>query len=288
MQGRIFYKFAVAGAIAASLACGIAVTPASADPPKVPAVVKWAGFYIGGDVGFGSGHSNYSFADPGNSGFFGCGPCAGPWDPQNPSASASSWVGGAHLGYNWQVSPLWLAGVEGDFTWSGIRVSSNTPLTQPSFTSPNSNVNFQTDVKWLASLRGRIGYTRDNWLAYFTGGVAWSDMNFSGSAICPVAGCGAAALQAATFSGSTTKTGFVLGGGAEWQAPNTRWRARVEYLYYRFDGTTNGSGMWDRIPSTGGTFHCGIGGASGVCSAAYGFGAVSIQTVRFGLSYALN
>jgi outer membrane immunogenic protein len=248
--------------------------------------MTWAGFYVGGDLGFGSGQSTYSFADPGNSGFFACGPCGGPWDSQSPSASNGSVIGGLHVGYNWQVTPMWLAGLEGDFAWTGIHAASDTLLTQPGGTFPSSNVHFQTDVKWLASLRGRLGLTRDNWLAYFTGGVAWSDLKFNASASCPASDCAVSGLFAAPFSASAIRTGFVLGGGGEWQVPNSDWRARFEYLYYRFNGSESGTGLWQRgVP---GVFDCGPGGSNGPCSAAYGFGTTSIQTVRFGLSYAFH
>ena len=91
-------------------------------------------------------------------------------------------------------------------------------------------------------------------------------------------------MQAAPFSARTNRTGFVFGGGVEWWVPESRWRARVEYLNYQFDGTENGSGLWT-WPL--GPFFCGVGGANGHCSATYSFGNVNIQTVRFGLSYAL-
>ena len=114
----------------------------------------WSGFYVGGNVGVGWGHSNFSFADPGNAGFFGCGPAQvrgirkirGRVTPLG--LAAFTWV---TIGRRHTIS---LAGVEGDFTWSGIRISSNTPLTQIFGTFPNSNVNFQTDAKW-AFIRSR-------------------------------------------------------------------------------------------------------------------------------------
>jgi outer membrane immunogenic protein len=57
-------------------------------------------------------------------------------------------IGGLHLGFNWQKHGAWVFGVEGD-------------------------VDFADDVDYVASLRGRIGYAMGSTLLYGTGGWAW-------------------------------------------------------------------------------------------------------------------
>jgi len=205
-------------------------------------------------------------------------------------------LGGLYLGYNWQFAPTWLAGVEGDFTWTDLKQSVNAPLfSDAGATSAivpviNSNLNFETDVKWLASLRGRVGYiVANDWLFYGTGGVAWARIDQSANASCPPTvlanGCGLAGVGTqAPFSDSTTRVGFVVGGGLEWQIPAStwgRWRARVEYLYYGFDKTNNESALFVNVPG-GGPLPC---VNTPTCSAQYTFGNVNVQTVRVGLSY---
>ena len=90
-------------------------------------------------------------------------------------------------------------------------------------------------MNWIASLRGRLGYTWDRYMLYFTGGGAWADLD--GSATLAVTGVGTA-----TATADARASGWVIGGGGEWMvAPN--WSFGIEYLHYTFDtvsGTVNG------------------------------------------------
>ena len=265
--------------------------------PPPPAVISWTGFYIGGDIGGARMSSqNYTFADPGNAAFDTCGNCIVPYQNQVLSGgSDSSIIGGLYLGYNWQFAPTWLVGVEGDFSWTGLKKSVNGPLLSDSGSSSTiipvagSNLSFQTEVQWLATLRARLGWLiQPNWLVYATGGAAWAHADVSANATCPVStldGCGLSLLSGAAFSSSTTLTGYVVGGGVEWQIPMTalggHWRARVEYLYHGFNQSQSGSALF--VNGTGAPVACNI---TPTCSALYGLGDFNIQTVRAGLGYA--
>jgi outer membrane immunogenic protein len=287
-------------ALELSLASVFAIaTPAfAADIPATaykaaPAIVEthdWSGFYLGAHIGAGRGNSTGSFADPGNNAQFNCTPCFAPgFISPNIDQRDPGFLGGIHFGYNWQMAPAWLVGVEGDFAWTGISPSSNTRLTGIAlagapFAVPGSNLNFQTDINWLASVRGRLGFVQSNWLVYATGGVAWADIDFGANATCAVTpgfiGCPAGFGVQAPVTLGMTRTGWVAGGGVEWQAPATRWRARAEYLYYAFDGTNTASTPWTH--SGGGLAACAVLAS---CPANYGFGDVTVHTVRVGLSY---
>lgn len=80
----------------------------------------------------------------------------------------------------------------------------------------------------------------------------------------------------ATISWYETKTGYVVGGGAEWMAtPN--WLVRAEYLHYGFDFTTS------FLPLV---FSATLGGcAQGACYWGINSSRMNIDTVRVGLSY---
>ena len=98
-------------------------------------------------------------------------------------------------------------------------------------------------------------------------------------------GCGLTLLSGAAFSSSATLTGFVVGGGVEWQMPDTalpgHWRARLEYLYHGFDQPQSGSSLY--INGAGAPLLCHVGPPT--CSAQYGFnGNFNIRTVRAGLT----
>jgi opacity protein-like surface antigen len=56
------------------------------------------------------------------------------------------------------------------------------------------------------------------------------------------ANCGATSF-------SSNKSGWVVGGGAEWAPWSDNWLFRVEYLYYRFKGDS-GNAFFQSAPST--------------------------------------
>ena len=278
----------------------LSVTSAAAAdlPRKAPASLatttsNWTGFYVGTGIGGGWMRStNYTFADPGGAAEQSCGPCGPAYD--SPPLSGGNKTGvfaGVRVGYNWWYAPTWLAGVEADGSWASFKQSasgllSNTPFVVP---VPGSNLSFQTDVKWLASLRGRLGFVQNNWLIYGTGGVAFASINFSANAQCPPpvpGGCGVFAPQTGTtspFSQTTVRVGFVLGGGVEWQLPGSHWRAQAEYLYYGFDQTTSESSVFLAVPG-GGPLPCHL--TPPTCSANYSFGKIDIHTLKLGVAYA--
>jgi outer membrane immunogenic protein len=175
----------------AGFAVGALIVPAmSADMTpynRIPLQAQpfyWTGAYIGADVG--AGWSNIQLNGLG-------------------TGSASGVIGGLYAGYNWQLTPQWLLGVEVDSSWIDV-----------------------SRVNWLASIRGRIGYTpTSTLLLYFTGGAASIEIDNSG----------------VTTIGNQdqAKTGWVIGGGLEWAPWANNWLVRAEYLNYNFSGVLLGS-----------------------------------------------
>src|SRR5690606_3376964 len=77
---------------------------------------------------------------------------------------------------------------------------------------------------WLATLRGRVGVAYDRTLLYATGGLAWGkDLGFANNVL---------AIPPAVdrASGSSTRTGWVAGGGLE-HAVTDNLSFKAEYLY---------------------------------------------------------
>jgi len=270
--------------------------PTKAAPaPVVAPAPSWTGFYIGANVGGAwTNGANNTFADPGNAAFASCGPCTIPYQNESLSGGrASSVIGGVHLGYNWQFTPLALIGIEGDFSWTDLHNSIGAPLFSdsglPSGVVLGSSLSFATRVNWLATVRGRLGWTFDPaWLIYVTGGVAWAHLEESANAACPppalANGCVFSSGTQSPFSSSKTRTGGVVGAGVEWQ-PWPHWRTRLEYLYYVFDNTDVTSSLFTAVPG-GGPLPCRVPSVGSPCSAQYSFGDLNINTVRVGLSYA--
>ena len=112
------------------------------------------------------------------------------------------------------------------------------------------------NTQWLASARGKLGFTGwlNNTMFYATGGVAWENVEYAatltaaGGGPGPFPGVVPQANSVTSFS--TTKSGWVAGGGAEWQA-TTNILLRAEYLYYNFNNNVTGSaGTSPAIPVT--------------------------------------
>ena len=99
-------------------------------PPLPPApVYSWTGWYVGGDVGYSWGDANTDLNGNGTV-TSGIGLGGGPGFPfplQFTGGSATvrlkGAIGGAQVGYNYQVSSLWVLGFETDFQISGERGS---------------------------------------------------------------------------------------------------------------------------------------------------------------------
>ncbi|HEY0219777.1 MAG TPA: outer membrane protein [Afipia sp.] len=176
-------------------------TYTKAAPAYVAPIYNWSGFYIGAHVGGAFGGDN------GVSDFTGLGTLS--------SNRKSAFLGGGQAGYNYQLAPNWLVGVEGDF--SGLSSSDR------NFVSAGAAFRDRTD--WLASVTGRLGYTWGPGLIYAKGGVAFRDSGGLAGTV--------------PFQTDRNDTGYTIGGGLEYMfAP--AWSAKIEYQYYNFDTTNVG------------------------------------------------
>ena len=217
------------GALAADLGGG---PRRSVKDEGLPYVVPftWTGLYIGAHVGYGWSDLDWQFE----------------LSPIATGQDGSGWLGGGQIGYNLQRGAL-VFGIEADI--SSTNIDGGTAC-------PNAAFNCSHNVNWLASVRGRLGVAgNDNrTLFYVTAGGAWADMDYK-----------AVSAGGVPFGTSFSEThfGWVAGGGIE-HALSPNLTARVEYLYYGFDGVTAPAGT------------LGAGAASLD---------PSVQTVRFGLNF---
>lgn len=113
--------------------------------------------------------------------------------------SADGWSGGAYAGYNFQVAPQFVLGVEGDITASGMSGSVS---------------GLGVKNTWNSTLRGRAGWAYNQFLLYGTGGLA-------------IGGLKADTVGA---SDSKTRVGWTIGAGAE-AVLTGNITARLEYRY---------------------------------------------------------
>jgi outer membrane immunogenic protein len=169
--------------------------PTKAPYSPVP-VTNWSGFYVGVNAGGAFGQFT---------------------DAVGGTANASGFVGGGQIGVNWQIQQLVL-GIEGDFQGTSQKATQTGVIL-------GIPVSASESMPWFGTVRGRIGYAWNNVLLYGTGGVAFSNVDVSATAL------------GLTVSGNNTATGFAAGGGGEWMfAP--KWSAKLEYLYLDTGNTT--------------------------------------------------
>src|SRR5262245_24988706 len=151
---------------------GIAVAFSLA--PAAPAVAheppfSWTGLYVGANAGYSWGRAaadlEVSSVD-------------GPIGSAGRSIDVNGWLGGGHVGYNWQ-SQRWVYGVEADFQWTGEDGDVSACVGPACATA-------SYELDWFGTLRGRAGYLLDPpSLLYVTGGFAYGHLtaNFSGPAL---------------------------------------------------------------------------------------------------------
>jgi outer membrane immunogenic protein len=211
----------VGGAHLASAAdMALKAPPVAAVAPTT--VYNWAGWYAGGNVGYGWGgpsDPNVSFVDPGVAvgfaGYFGIG------GNVTPDLHPAGVIGGGEVGYNWTLTPSWVAGLVADFQGSGIKGSATNSVSPP--LSVLSNQTNSEQIDWFGTVRAKLGYAQNNWLFYATGGLAYGRVETSGSfAIPPVLNL--------TGSNSATNVGWAAGGGFDYGL-TSNWIVGVEYLY---------------------------------------------------------
>ncbi|MBY0299849.1 MAG: outer membrane beta-barrel protein [Methylobacterium sp.] len=199
--------------VSLTIAAQAADLPVRAAPPVVAPVpaFTWTGFYIGVNAsGLVDGTFNASTLPP--------------LPAARANISASGFVAGGTVGYNYQFTPGsgFVVGVEGDAGYSDIknRLQVNIPAIGA------ASIGVQTD-SYFATIRGRVGYAWGPLLAYATGGWAFTDIGVRASANLPIVALGG------TIGRSTQFDGYTVGGGLEYAIlPNVS--VKAEYLYSDF------------------------------------------------------
>jgi outer membrane immunogenic protein len=233
---KVLFIFAVIGAMAAVGPAAGADLALKAPPIAAAPVQSWTGLYIGANGGLGWSNVNVS-ADP-----FGTS-ALDEIIPQSFSLKAKSGVFGGQLGYNWQAGN-WVLGIEGDYDAAGINGSQQSVFASKNAAAFGGTNTFaaRENINSLASIRGRLGYTWGPGLFYFTGGGAWENVQTNATISAnPLLG-GFFVGNSATGSFSSTRSGYVVGGGLEWLVAQS-WTVRAEYLYYNFTGGGNSNGL---------------------------------------------
>jgi outer membrane immunogenic protein len=175
---------------------------------------NWTGLYLGAQIGYGWGDTDAS-----------SGPITG--FNQSYGYDSSGWVGGGHLGYNWQVQNL-VFGIETDLEGSSIGGNGRGSL----------GLSHDTDIGWLGSTRGRLGIAYDRTLFYATAGLAYGDVK----------------IDKGFASYSDVRTGWTVGGGME-RAISDRMSLRLEYRYTDLGSSNFASTSANSVDKSSVEFH---------------------------------
>jgi outer membrane immunogenic protein len=204
----------------ASILVGLGVSAAqAADMPRGPVMKApmmaplpmWQGWYAGIHGGYGWGDADRSIGA--TDVVFTAG--------EDASHGVNGGIFGGHAGYNWQVAPNYLFGLEASIAWSGIDGGKSLVLGSVS-----------SDLEWIATFTPRLGWINNNWLFYVKGGIAGGRVEMAGIDL----------AAPTTFSASHTHVGWTAGAGIEvlW-SPN--WIFGIEYNYYDL-GTESVGGLY--------------------------------------------
>lgn len=220
----LFGAALLASVSGAAIAADLPSRKVAPAPVYAAPVFTWSGFYIGVNAGGVISRTtgrpdgitpNILFAAPGlptvNSEKFG-------------------FLGGGQVGFNYQTGSF-VFGVEGDIDFSTAKDTRGifVPTAIPGFAVVG---NAQAKLDYLATIRGRIGYTiTPALLGYLTGGVAIGGGSVSAAATL-------SPLGFPTWIGNapSTRTGWTVGAGAEYALSNN-FSVKAEYLYYDLGST---------------------------------------------------
>jgi outer membrane immunogenic protein len=178
-------------------AADLGAGPYNKAPVYAAPLYNWTGFYIGGHLGGAfSGDNSFNGLVLSN------------YDARL--------LGGVQAGADYQFTPSWVVGFEGQYSWLG---HNNIGAIFP------AGYTYSNNQRGLGSVTGRIGYV---WggaaLLYIKGGYAYSDgresLTFGGAPV-------AFALS------NTHHDGYTVGFGTEYLFA-TNWSAKLEYQYYDF------------------------------------------------------
>lgn len=157
----------------------------------------------------------------------------------------SSFIGGAHIGYDYQIDNVVL-GVVADINAVDVTRSSNADSSTPAFYRTNRSLDY------LGTVRARAGYlVTPTTLGYVTGGLAYGEVDYSFSTNSPAA---RGVNPAPIVNDDEDDFGYTVGAGMEVMfTENMSFGAEYQYVNLGGSGSTRLSG---------GPFGGGVGGST--------------------------
>jgi opacity protein-like surface antigen len=202
---------------------------------------NWTGFYVGLNTGGTVASSHAQTATTGGD-YFASASVTQINYAGNQNLTPKGYAGGLQFGYNRQIGPRWVLGVEADF---GVLAASKTASATTVYfcCSPYSfTITQKVSTDWMGTGRARVGHpVAKRGLLFVSGGAAETQIHNSSLLADNWTDTvtGTAYLVTESASASVLKTGWIVSGGGEY-ALNKRWSARAEYMFADF-GTVSKS-----------------------------------------------
>jgi outer membrane immunogenic protein len=160
-------------------------------------VFSWTGGYLGGQIGYGWGKSEFS------DGF------------DSLRVKPDGFLGGLYAGYNFDVGNNVILGIDGDVTYNNLKDSY-------SVGDGEFGADVESKLRWSGAVRARAGVALDRFLPYIAGGVAFGSVKNTLSA--------SDGFDTISTSQSKTLTGWTAGAGVDYAATDNL-IVRLEYRY---------------------------------------------------------
>ena len=198
-------------------------------PPPLP-FFTWTGGYFGINAGYAFDY-NSRFRTFNGDGTANGVPPLGTTRPAVATVSSDGFTGGGQVGYNYQfgAGSGIVVGLEADAAYTDVSKTSNI-FQVDRFTRLHSDMDF------LGTVRGRVGYAFDRFMIYGTGGFAYGDVDQKARFFAP-----GSAVTSYFGSHSGIQTGYAYGGGVEYALPTDSFlnffhssavTIKAEYLHY--------------------------------------------------------
>ena len=188
----------IAATILASTSLGFAADlPRKGAPAPAPylspvSAFTWTGAYVGVNGGYAFDQNT-----KGGKAAFG---------------KSSGGILGATVGYNYQVAPNFVVGVEGDADWASLNAKKTNAF--------SANSTSQAKLDDMFTLRARAGYAVDRALVFATAGYAGANVKSSVNDV----------TNGIVSRNSAFRSGYAVGGGLEYAFTNNI-SAKGEYIY---------------------------------------------------------
>lgn len=160
---------------------------------------SWTGAYIGGQVGYGWGKSQFAF------------------DGGSEKFKPNGFLGGLYAGYNFGVGSNAILGIDADITYNDLSEGGASIDEASGFTE-----SLESKLRWSGAVRARLGYAVDRVMPYIAGGVAFGNIKNTYTQAFPDTG-----IQSSL---SETRTGWTAGAGVDY-AVTDNVIMRLEYRY---------------------------------------------------------